>query len=212
MKRLLMTLVMSAVVLGAAAQDRKSGEKFQIEAGYGIFSNSLNVDHFQVNKDPYAYNGDVKMQGVNVKFTMPSKWKYLDFVFGATYMKSPSMRESITVDNVTKTREYVLNGGGIYVGVSPKWKTEHFGLTSELSLGFFPFREINTLAINNLADSGKNYNNQLLRSTVFGGIASAGFYVKFGRFGINPTLNLMLASEDTTYVFYGLTIPLTISF
>ncbi len=221
MKNLVFILIIMCLPLTVAGQKTESKSEISVELGYAIFDSSLNDDDFLFYSSFHnAYHGAMSpMRGMNLKFTLPTKREYLDLIFGAIYLNIEEQLDYTPTYPlyIIKSREYILNGGGIYFGVSPKLKGKHFGLTSDLALGIFPFKEYNSIvhqySVHYPLERGDEIVMQQVRTSTFGGMASVGFYVKFGHVSINPSLNMIVAGgANASFLFYGFVLPLTIHF
>ncbi|UCS91569.1 hypothetical protein KZP23_12455 [Echinicola marina] len=194
----------------AYAQASKDG----IEVSFGPFlhSNSMNEDNYYNFKRSSTGPDNEILQGVNLKFTLPTRLPYLDIIFGSLIEGASSSYGSTNWSpQRTNSYDYKLNGGGVYAGVSPKLKGKHFGLTSEFAIGVFSYKEV--FAIFNSIEEPYMDVNDRRTSFGLGGLSSIGFYVKFGRLGINPNLNAVFSGGDNaSFTFYGLAVPLTYSF
>ncbi|WP_186756452.1 hypothetical protein [Echinicola salinicaeni] len=207
-------LLLAASILisysGAFAQGADTG--MEISFGPFLHSNSMNEDNYYNFKRSSTGPDNEILQGVNLKFTLPTKLPYLDIIFGSLIEGGSSSYGSTNWSpQRTNSYDYKLNGGGVYAGVSPKLKGKHFGLTSEFAIGVFSYKEV--FAIFNSIE--EPYMDVYDRRTSFGlgGLSSIGFYAKFGRLGINPNLNAVFSGGDNaSFTFYGLAVPLTYSF
>lgn len=124
--------------------------------------------------------------GASLKVIMETKYTHLDIVFGTIFL----------------TGTY-SNGGGVFAGISPRSRGRHVGVTSEFALGAFSFKDFvgsfNATVFDKKASHG------------LGGLASIGFYVKFGRFGLSPSVNAVYSGgSEASFLHYGFTIPLTL--
>lgn len=149
------------------------------------------------------------MEGLNLKFTFPSKVEFLDIICGVI-----AERDATTyIGGISQGSgsDYLLNGGGVYAGISPKLKGKHFGLTSELAIGVFSYKEVISVVRQNTSPA-IDYNDRRT-SAGLGGLASVGAYARYGRIGINPNFNMVISGGDNaSFLFYGFTLPLTIAF
>lgn len=215
MRRFLIFSVLAGLALSAAGQERQQPEKIKVEIGYALFNNTRNWDQYLNLNNTYAYEPGKILQGVNLKFTLPTKNDCLDFVFGAIFLIGEHRHEGFMTNHYeAEGRQYLQNGGGVYAGISPKWKGKHFGLTSEICAGVFPFKEYNAMVHRyKHADPLDNIALQQSRASFLGGMAAVGFYVKFGRFSVSPSFNLIFAGgTNTSFLFDGIILPLAIQF
>ncbi len=216
MKKLLLIIICALFVVPAMAQTtEKERMPFKVEVGFGVFSNSLNRDaYLDMNYPSGVITGDDKMQVFNLKFTTPTRYRNLDLVFGAMAIIGHSY-DTYTVDVGGYERQgyqYLMNGGGVYAGISPKWKTKYFGLTSDFAVGIFPIKEYASAVLADEAHPNFTNVNQN-KASVFGAMASVGFYVNVWRIGINPTFNVLYAGgTGTGFFLYGFMLPLTVTF
>lgn len=142
---------------------------------------------------------------------MPTKREYLDIFFGAMVDIDRSTLGSGTSwwDGSTNASDHNMNGGGVFAGLSPKWKGEHFGLTSEIGIGVFTFKDVYS-HYNNMDEPFVDIHEEKITYGL-GGMGSVGFYVKFGWIGINPNVNMLFTGgENASFLFYGVSLPLTI--
>lgn len=99
----------------------------------------------------------------------------------------------------------------MFAGISPKLKGEYFGLTSEFGLGVFSYKDYYT-SFNNTTDPSVEIE---AKKTTYGpgAMSSLGFYVKVGRFGINPNVNAFFSGGASgSFLFYGASLPITFQF
>ena len=191
--------------------EAKQGVK--VELGYMVISNSLNADDYYEFKSNIAKdNENSYIRGVNLKFTFPTRVKYLDVTAGALLIKC---LDEIYLGYVNPASAYAdaynLNGGGVYLGISPKLKGKHFGLTSDLAVGVLSFKEYVSIVINDREPNVDEHN--LKASYGLGAVSSVGFYVSFWKMGINPSLTCIFSGgASSSFTFWGLNIPITIQF
>ncbi len=216
MKKLLLIFICALFVGSAMAQStEKERMSFKVEVGFGVFSNSLNRDaYLDMNYPSGIISGDSKMKAFNLKFTAPTRYRNLDLIFGAMAIIGQNY-DSYIVDVGGYDRrgyQYLMNGGGGYAGISPKWKTKYFGLTSDFAVGIFPIKEYASAVLADEAHPNFTNVNQN-KASVFGAMASVGFYVNVWRIGINPTFNVLYAGgAGAGFFLYGFMLPLTITF
>lgn len=216
MKRLLTAVACLVLCCPAGAQERERERlPLKVEVGFGVFSNSLNRDaYLDMNYPSGVISGDSKLKAFNLKFTAPTRYRNLDLIFGAMAIIGQNY-DSYIVDVGGYDRrgyQYLMNGGGGYAGISPKWKTKYFGLTSDFAVGIFPIKEYASAVIADEAHPNFTNVNQN-KASVFGAMASVGFYVNVWRIGINPTFNVLYAGgAGAGFFLYGFMLPLTITF
>lgn len=219
MKKILALAVCIAIFAAAQAQNAvtvKEKKSFKVEFGWGMFYNEFNQDDYlNMNYPAYAIFGQDKMFAFNLKFTTETRYRNLDLIFGAITLIGQNSG-SLTIDHAgypyKMGYQYLMNGGGVYAGISPKLKTKYFGLTSDFAVGLFPIKEYASAVV-----SSEEYpdfaNVNQSKASVFGAMVSLGIYVKVWRIGINPTLNVIYAGgANTSFLLYGFMLPLTITF
>ena len=215
MKKHIILLLLITQCLQTLGQNTEvaTPNKLQLEIGYTFLSNSLNGDNYY--RFLYAQAPNTKettMSGVNIKFTLPTKNKSIDFIFGSMFLLgNDELGTTSWTSQQTNAYDYILNGGGVYAGISPKVKKKNWGVTSDFAIGLFSFKEY--LAIyNNLQNPIiKEYEKKA--SYGLGATTSVGVYFNFGKLGINPTLNAVYSgSSSASFLFYGFTLPLTFQF
>ena len=186
-------------------------DHLQMDFGYIYMRNRLNSDHYfsYINRNRGLSNANTSMSGGNLKFTLPTKIKYLDLVFGTTFLVgNDDIGSSFWYPGYTNSTDYLLNGGGVYAGVSPKLKGKRIGLTSEIIIGVFAFKEY-IIMFNNRYEPYVDIHEKRTSNGI-GGMSSLGFYFKKGKIGINPSFNLIFSNGDKAgFVFYGFVIPIT---
>ncbi len=201
-------------LLSLTAQEKSSFLRgVQIDLGYIYMSNSLN------NNDYYnfKYNGapikdETSMSGINLKFTLQTKNEYVDLIFGSMVLVgNDDLGSKSWSPGDTNSFDYSLNGGGVYLGVSPKIKGKTVGLTSDFAIGVFSFKEY--LGIFN--NTQEPYVDEYEKNSTggLGAISSIGGYVKLGKLGINPSVNVIYSgSSSASFIFYGFVLPVTYQF
>lgn len=116
-------------------------EDIMISLGYGIHSNSFNRNYDLEFKDGNYVHLD-NLQTLTFKIVVPSKKNNISFFAGALLEKDMSDNSSSGyTPGRTNSQRHVLNGGGVFAGVRPVWKSKHFGLTREFGLGAFSYKE-----------------------------------------------------------------------
>jgi len=214
MKNTITLLVMISLSFNLYAQEEKVElKKIQLDIGYMYLSNSLNGDNYY----KFKYNGapnteETSMSGINTKFTMPSKNEYIDIVFGSLLLiGNDKLGSTSWSPGQTNSYDYKLNGGGIYFGVSTKLKGKYIGLTSDFTIGVFSFKEYLGIFNNTQEPFTDVYEKKA--SNGLGAMSSLGFYIKLGRFGINPSVNALYSGgSQTSFLFYGFVVPITFQF
>ena len=159
-----------------------------------------------------SYSHIENLQALTLKIAIPTKRKYIDLLVGAL-IEQDLLDDSSSgfTPGRTNSHRHILNGGGVFAGVRPVWKKQHFGLTSEFGLGAFSFKETFS-HFNNVSEP---YSDLHMEKYTFGlgGYSSIGFYIKAGKIGINPNINAVVTGgERGSFLFYGFSIPLTLQF
>ena len=216
MKKVL--LLALCVVLWQTLEAQKISKErlpITVEAGFGIFNTDLNLDVFMDMNYP-TQGGKIYGQGnikaFNLKFTTETRYRNLDLIFGAMALIGERYNQFSVGTYEKDGYQYLMNGGGVYAGISPKWKTKYFGLTSDFAVGIFPIKEYASAVLADEAHPNFTNVNQN-KASVFGAMASVGFYVNVWRIGINPTFNVLYAGGAGAGFFpYGFMLPLTITF
>ena len=213
LKTSIILLVIITTQLSLAQNDNIKFSQIQIELGYSVFWNSLNGDYYYEYKTSLAPNSSGStIGGINLAFSIPTRINYLDLCFGSFYLRGLDEYSSggWTPGN-TRSSDYLINGGGIYFGISPKLKTKYFGISTEYSIGVFSFKEYIAIFNNTREPYIDAYDRKA--SYGLGAKTSLGMYVKFGRFGIHPKFEALFSGgSDASFMFYGGTLPLTIRF
>lgn len=196
-------------ILYSQERERNKENDLQISLAYGIHSNSFNEDrYFDYKSTKYTDIG--ALNSITLKFTLPTKRDYLDMFFGIIfdYDRSTLSSSSWQPGN-TNASDHYMNGGGIFAGLSPKWKGKHIGLTSEIGIGVFSFKEV----YSHFNNRDEPYVDIHEKKTTYGlgAMGSVGFYIKFGWIGINPNVNMLFTGgDDASFLLYGVSLPLTI--
>lgn len=211
MKHFLIFLIFSSISMFSIAQKADVfSNGFSIEAGYLIISDHLNEDSYLSDKLAGQFlfdNGDgFSLNGMSLKITKNTKVEFLDIVCGALIIRD----RNTTISNLSDENQ---NGGGVYFGISPKYKTKHFGLTSDFAVGVLSFKKYMHAYYQipnggNLIDEHETKTSQGL-----GAISSVGFYVSAGRFSLNPSFMLIFSGgANASFTYYGFNIPLVFKF
>lgn len=212
MKKNLLIILVLMINLVAKSQEVSKKNNFNISVGYGFLYNDLNEDSYYWYKYQ-EYTVLENIENYSLKVEIPTKLKYLDITFGASYaVDRLSYGDGDYCEQGVYGRgnEY-LNGGSIYFGVSPKLKFKYFGLTSELNIGYYTYRHHFSsfdLTLNPPVDV-----NMTKETSGLGAQINAGVYLKLWRVGVNPKISYILSSDyDASFIFYGFEIPLNIYF
>ncbi|VAW21300.1 hypothetical protein MNBD_BACTEROID01-369 [hydrothermal vent metagenome] len=213
-KRVVVLFITLSFVVTSIAQEvnESTFNNLQVDVGYLIQSNKLNEDNYYDFKYS-GYNIDNStLEGLSVKFTMPTKRKYLDIIFGVLIgLGMDDYGSTSWSPGNTDSYDYKINGGGVFAGVSPKLKGKHFGLTCDLAIGVFSYKEYLGIYNNIYEPFIDSYERKA--SYGLGGLSALGFYVNFGKIGLNPNVNaIFTGGNNTSFLFYGVNIPLTYKF
>jgi len=107
--------------------------------------------------------------------------------------------------------DYVINGGGVYVGLSPKLGGKYFGITSLISVGVFSYKEYFSYYSDNPLPVVDIYEKKA--SFGLGAMSSVGVYANIGPVGLHPQVQAVFSGgNDASFLFYGFVFPLTIRF
>lgn len=211
MKKILLFLLISLINLVAISQEVSKKNNFNLHFGYGFIYNDLNNDSYFWYKYP-DYDKFDMLQNYTLKVEIPTKLKYLDLIFGASFANDLLYYADGDgcVQGAYGRGNQFMNGGSIFTGVSPKLKFKNFGLTSEIRIGYFTYRE-------HLSFYDTVYEkvdvHERIESSGLGAQINAGFYLKLWRIGVNPQANFILSADaDASYIFYGFEIPLVLYF
>jgi hypothetical protein len=124
------------------SQEKGQKIKLSIEIGYSVLFNNLNSDNYADFKSSLASWDNTVLNGMDIKFVANSKHSFIDYFVGTTFMVgADQLGSSSWAPGNTNSSDYVIKGGGVYAGISPKLKRKHFGLTSEFAIGVFSFKE-----------------------------------------------------------------------
>jgi hypothetical protein len=194
------------------SQEKEQNIKPSIEIGYSVLFNNLNSDNYANFKSSLASWENTALNGMNIKFAVNSKHSFIDYFVGTTFMVGADQLGSTSwTSGNTNSSDYIINGGGVYAGISPKLKKKHFGLTSEFAIGVFSFKEY--LAIFNNTETPVIDIYDKKTSSGLGAISSVGFYFKIGKIGISPEVTAIFSgSSSASFIFYGFNIPLSYQF
>lgn len=185
----------------------------RVQIGYLHLYNKLNKDSYFVLKYPNATdNSEANIGGLNVKLDFPTKYQYIDITIGALVMKGFDEIDLGHIDpSSVNTHDYNINGGGVYLGISPKIKGRHISLTSDFGIGVFSFKEYVSI-VNNRTQPFVDEHN-LKASYGLGAISSIGISFNVGKIGINPSLTgIFSGGSGASFTFYGFYLPLSYQF
>ncbi len=200
--------VLFIFLLGYSQQENNT--LIRVEIGPCLHFNSLNEDNYlnYMNRSYLVEN--TSMAGLNLKFIMNIQPK-MDIVFGAiAEVGLDDYGSSGFNPGSTNSIDYVLNGGGVYVGLNPHVGGKHIGMDAEICGGFLAYKEYRALFNNTDQPYVSVYDK---KSSFLGGIASLGFYLRGKNIGISPEAQLIMAGGNNgSFLFYGFNVPLTVSF
>lgn len=194
------------------SQEKEQNIKPSIEIGYSVLFNNLNSDNYANFKSSLASWDNTVLNGMNIKFVVNSKHSFIDYFVGTTFMVGADQLGSTSwTPGNTNSSDYIINGGGVYAGISPKLRKKHFGLTSEFAIGMFSFKEYQAI-FNNIGTPVVDIYDKKTSSGL-GAMSSVGFYFKIGKIGISPAATAIFSgSSSASFMFYGFNIPLSYQF
>jgi hypothetical protein len=211
---ILLSLLLSG--LQSFSQERLIGEsngKPGIEIGYLHLYNNLNADNYFRFRYTFATNnGDASIGGFSLNLNIPTKLKYIDLSVGSVFMKG---FDEIDFGNIypvsVNAHDYIINGGGVYFGISPKLKGKFISLTSMFGAGFFSFKEYVSI-VNNIYDPFAD-EHDLKASYGPVAISSVGLGIRIWKLGINPSVVAIYSGgAGASFTFYGFNLPITLQF
>jgi len=183
----------------------------RVEFGWGFQFNQLNEDRYfsymSENYSPFAES----MQGFTLRFSM-NYFENADLFFGAMVHLGTGKYGMFSYNpGSTNSTDYVLNGGGVFMGIRPHTRGKHFGLDAELAAGILAYKEYRVFYDNVSSPVPESVYDK--KSSVFGGTAGIGFYLRGKTIGINPEFQVIMAGGNNgSFLFYGFNVPLTIDF
>ncbi|NJK96984.1 MAG: hypothetical protein HC905_20535 [Bacteroidales bacterium] len=177
--------------------------------GYCYHSNKYNSDDFYLIRygeeyDPGHFNG------LNIEVNMPTRLKNLNLLAGSIFEFGAMQHETDPSVPDGYGSDLVSNGGGVYGGINPHFGGKHIGIDFNLAIGAFSYK------IYRIKQDPSNptlnfYDKQT--SFGLGGISSFGLYLKAGRIGVAPAIQFIASGgKETSFLFYGITLPLTVDF
>jgi hypothetical protein len=185
-------------------QGEKKINKIQLEAGFLFHWNNFNIDSYLDNRDPSGSANATGLVGIDLRFSMPTRLDYLDFSFGTVLEKGWDQY-------LTSSSDYIINGGGVYAGVSPKIRWKNIGLTSLFAVGVLSYKEY-YYYYSSIPDPDVDIHEKKA-SFGFGAMSSIGIYGKIGPVGLHPQVQaIFTGGNNASFLFYGFVIPLTIQF
>jgi hypothetical protein len=205
-------LFVSANLFSQDSSFLKKGVKPKVEFGVMRVYNSLNDDnYFNFIRIGSVNNGDMGIAGFNFKLQLETKYDWMDINVGTLMISD--LHENVSGWNPgnTNSSQYILNGGGVYCGISPKIKGRFIGLTSDFGIGVFSFKEYMSI-FNNIVEPYVDEHN-LKASYGLGAISSVGMYLNIGRIGINPSMFAIFSGgAGTSFTFFGFYLPIIYQF
>jgi len=214
---LLFLTVFSSNLFAQGQAETEREPRIMVELGVMYLLNLLNEDpYFQFRYNPaWIYHGQ-ELGGLNLKFTMPTRHEFLDVIGGAMFMNAIALGQGERIlgwpgPGLVNIQDHVINGGGVYFGISPKLGGRVFGFTSDLAIGVFSFKEYVAI-VNNMTEPFVDIHSTKA-SHGLGAKCSIGMYLRIGRFGINPTiLAIFSGGSGASFTFYGVNLPITFQF
>lgn len=165
-------------------------EKFSVEIGYAHLRTQAILP-----EDGAEGFLEYAPSALTAKLSMATKWSFLDLSVGGIKLIKYGDEEDC------------INGGGVYVGISPKFKRKYFGITSDLGIGAFGIRQYKNVLLLDRSRSITSYGGAGL-----GAYMALGVYFKYKRFSINPSVCCFFNGGDTSYMMSGINIPLVYHF
>ncbi len=187
---------------------------YQLDIGYMLVNNNLNRNDYYINNER-SFNEKYIVKptyGLNLKLSKSTSLEYIRLCVGSLFIQSPASYTLNIIPDHSKALYYRLNGGGVYVGICPTIGNKNIGLTADLGIGVFSFKEYRSIYHYDESSDLDTFDRR--GSSGLGAISSVGFYAKLGKMGINPQLQAIYSGGggDTSFTFWGLNIPLTFSF
>jgi hypothetical protein len=198
----LIILLFFCLSLDMFGQDEDVKKDIRIDAGLIYHWNDLNIDSYQDRFGPGTTSAS-GLTGVDLRITLPTKIDFIDLAFGAIIEKCGDEYDTGNMD-------YVMNGGGVYAGVSPKIGGNHFGMTSLFAVGLLSYKEY-FYFYSTIPDPDIDINQK--KSSFIGAVSSVGVYARFGKVGLHPQAQVTFSGgSNASFLFYGIIVPLTIQF
>ncbi len=208
MKRAICILA-GALVFFQVYSQQEPAKLLRLEVGPCMHFNSLNEDNYLSYMSDFSAQ-NTSMAGIDLRFSSSFK-PGLDLIFGALaevgldYRTNPGWNPGST-----NSSDYVLNGGGVYVGLNPHTRGKYFGLDADIAAGVLAYKEYRVEFNNVVQPYVDKYDK---KSSFLGGMASLGFYLRTNTIGISPEFQVVMAGgSNGSFLFYGVNVPLTISF
>ncbi|MGL5317860.1 MAG: hypothetical protein ACRC9Q_04100 [Bacteroidales bacterium] len=165
-------------------------EKFSVEIGYAY----LNTQAISPAEGAEGFL-EYAPSALTAKLSLATKWSFLDLSVGGIKLIKYGDEEDC------------INGGGVYVGVSPKFKRKYFGITSDLGIGAFGIRQYKNVLLLDKSRSITSYGGAGL-----GAYMALGVYFKYKQLSINPSVCCFFNGGDISYMMTGINIPLVYHF
>lgn len=203
-------ILLTSAMLSFAQKADGTLDGLSIEAGYLMISDQLNEDDYLSDKlagwFQFGSNNGFSLNGLNIKLSKTTKREYLDIICGVLFLRD---RNTI----ISNRSDENQNGGGVYFGISPKYKTKHFGLTSDFAIGVLSFKNY-MHAYYQVPNGGRLIDEHITKASHgLGAVSSIGFYVSAGRFSLNPSFMLIFSGgANASFTYYGFNIPLVFKF
>jgi len=191
----------------------ESNGKPGIEIGYLHLYNNLNADNYFRFRYTFATNNrDASIGGFSLNLKIPTKLKYIDFTVGSVFMKGFDETDFGNIyPGSVNAHDYIINGGGAYLGISPKLKGKFISFTSMFGAGIFSFKEYVSIVNNTTAPLVDEHN--LKASYGLGAISSVGLGINIWKLGINPSvIAIFSGGSEASFTFYGFNLPITWQF
>lgn len=205
MKKMMISVLMAVCTLPSVAQNGfLQPNKLAVEVGYVLMHDGLNQDDYLSDKfvGRFSNSDYYSLNGVNLKFIVQTKNENLDLFFGTIFLRSRT-------EVISNMSDFTQNGGGVYVGISPKFKRKHFGLTSDFAVGILTFKRYQHAYQQHPISTIDGHETKA--SYGLGALSSVGFYVSKGRFSLNPSFMMIFSGgANASFTFYGFNVPLSI--
>ncbi len=187
--------------------------KPKIEIGYLHLYNKLNTDsYFRLKYSNATDNSQANIGGLNLKIDFPNSYEWFDYTIGTLFIKGFDEIDLGYINpSSVNAHDYNINGGGVYLGISPKIKGKYISLTSVFGVGVFSFKEYVGIINNSVTPFVDEHN--LKASYGLGAISSIGVSFNVGKIGINPSLTgIFSGGSGASFTFYGFNFPLSYQF
>jgi len=214
MKKSLLIFLTIFVSNGLWAQDETTRLPLKVEAGFMYLNNMLNQDNYYAFISSAGLPDGTVMGGLSLKLSAPTKYENLDLLAGTIFMLGMDKLGSSSFSSpASQASDYLLNGGGVYAGISPHTTGKYIGLYIDLGIGIFSFKEYTAYVDTRATTVPAVYYYDKKASGGPGAISSAGLRLSAGRFGFNPCITAVYCGgSNGGFMFYGFTAPLSIQF